>query len=40
MTWVQARYDKVLRPGSVRYESVEIFHEGKSIAQIPVEVVR
>lgn len=39
LTWTQARYDKVLSPGSQRYESVDVFYEGESIAQIKVEEV-
>ena len=38
-TWVQARYDKVLPPNDPRYTSVEIFHDGASIARIKVDVV-
>lgn len=39
MTWVQARYDRILPPGGPMYKQVEIFHENKSIAQVPVEEV-
>jgi hypothetical protein len=31
MTWVQARYDKILTPVSLRYVKVEIFFENESI---------
>ena len=40
MTWVQARYDKILRPRSTKYTQVEIFLNGVSIVQTPVEEVR
>lgn len=39
MTWVQARFDKILTPDSPRYEHVEIFLDNESIAQIPVEEI-
>ncbi len=39
MTWVQARYDKILTPGSPGYEQVEIFFDNESIAQISVDEV-
>ncbi|MCG8345607.1 MAG: hypothetical protein MI685_10700 [Chlorobiales bacterium] len=39
LTWVQARYDKVLAPGSPQYEQVEIFFENESIVQVSVDVV-
>lgn len=40
MTWVQARYDRILPPGSSGYEQVEIFFENESIALIPVNEVQ
>ncbi|AZN99287.1 hypothetical protein EJ066_20360 [Mesorhizobium sp. M9A.F.Ca.ET.002.03.1.2] len=39
MTWVQARYDSVIRPDAPEYTDVEIFFEAKSIAKISVEIV-
>ena len=39
MTWVQARYDRILTPGSLKYEQVEIFLDNESIAQISVDEV-
>ena len=39
MTWVQARYDKILTSGSPKHEQVEIFLDKESIAQVPVEEV-
>lgn len=40
MTWVQARYDKVLSPSSPRYTNVEVFHQESSIAKINVDEVQ
>jgi hypothetical protein len=40
MTWVHARYDRVLPPSSPQYESVEIFLDGKSIKKVPVDIVQ
>lgn len=46
MTWIQARYDKVLSPTSIRYKKairykkVEIFSDGKLIAQVGVKETR
>ncbi len=39
VTWVQARYDKVLSPQSQRYDKVEIFSGGVSVAQVDVQEV-
>ena len=39
VTWVQARYDKVLRPGSPCYTHVDVFYDNQSIAQMPVDTV-
>jgi hypothetical protein len=39
MTWVQARYDRVLLPGAIRYTDVEVFDGGSPIAKMPVDVV-
>ncbi len=38
-TWVQARYDKILTPGSPQYSDVDIFYQNESITQVPVEKV-
>ncbi len=40
MTWVQARYDKILTSGSPKYEQVEVFLDKESIAQVPVDTVQ
>lgn len=39
MTWVQARYDKILSPNSPEYKQVEVFHNSTSIAKIKVDEV-
>ena len=39
LTWVQAGYDKVLAPGSLKYEQVEIFFENESIVRVSVDEV-
>jgi hypothetical protein len=42
MTWVQARFDKVIVPGSPNYTDVEVFAIGQSapIAKLKVQVVQ
>lgn len=39
MTWVQARFDRVLTPNSLIYAEVGVFLNGESIAQIEVDSV-
>lgn len=39
MTWIQARFDKVITPDSIKYNQIEIFLDNESIAKIPVEEV-
>lgn len=39
LTYVQAKFDKILTPTSQRYEQVEVFLNNESIAQIPVDKV-
>lgn len=39
VTWVQCRYQKVLTPGKPKYDSVEVFYDGASIAKIEVDEV-
>ncbi|MHB9363552.1 hypothetical protein [Mesorhizobium sp. LNJC403B00] len=38
MTWIQARYDSVIRPGGQEYTGIEIFAESKVTAKITVEI--
>lgn len=40
ITWVQARYDKVLAPGSTCYTDVEIFYQNDPVARVPVQIVQ
>lgn len=40
MTWVQCRFDKILRPDDPRYTDVEVFHEGTSVATMKVDEVQ
>lgn len=39
MTWVQARYDRVLSPESQRYSKVEVLLNGEPIAKMDVDEV-
>lgn len=39
LTWKQARFDEVLTSSSPSYTNVEVFFDGESIANIPVETV-
>lgn len=39
MTWVQARFDKILTKDSPKYEEVEIFLNEESIAKVSVDEV-
>jgi hypothetical protein len=38
-TWVKAKYDKVLAPGSAKHTQVQIFLNGASLATVPVKEV-
>ena len=40
MTWVQARYHSIIRPGEPPYSDVEIFFDAKSLAKVGVEIVQ
>lgn len=40
MTWVQARYDSVIRPDGPNYTDVEVFSGSDSIANIVVQSIQ
>lgn len=39
VTCKQAHFDRVLAPGAPRYTNVDVFAEGRSIAQMKVQIV-
>lgn len=40
MTWVQARFDRVLPPGSHGWSTVAIFHDGSEIGRVDAGIVQ